>query len=98
MKGFYLSFANESGFMGGSIVEAKSPVEAVEVANKLKLNPGGAEIAVIALKDGWKPSFYGKTYLNKFVPADEVRAQGATRFDSRAATAVVCEDCNPRRR
>jgi hypothetical protein len=38
---YWLSFADESGNLGGCFVRANSPLEAVERAHELGINPGG---------------------------------------------------------
>lgn len=38
---YWLSFADESGNLGGCFVRANSPLEAVERAHELGVNPGG---------------------------------------------------------
>lgn len=49
-KTYYLSFANEDGFLGGAMVEASSHVEAVKVTHRLGINPGG-DILVAPVPD-----------------------------------------------
>ena len=42
---YYLSFAEEDGFLGGAFVYASGPVSAVERTHELGINPGG-EVAI----------------------------------------------------
>ena len=42
---YYLSFADETGFLGGAFVHGHGPITAVERANDLGINPGG-EVAI----------------------------------------------------
>ena len=38
---FYISFANETGFLGATVVEADNPPAALQEATRLGINPGG---------------------------------------------------------
>ncbi len=40
-KFFWLSFADDSGFLGAAIVEAPNIIAAIQKAWELKINPGG---------------------------------------------------------
>ena len=40
-QGMYLSFADETGFLGGAFIPAADIVEAVQKAWELGINPGG---------------------------------------------------------
>ena len=41
VRWFYLSYADDDGFLGAVIVEARGPVHAFELAQRLGINPGG---------------------------------------------------------
>lgn len=50
MKTYWLSFADDSGFLGGCVVDAGTDVLAVVKAHGLGINPGG-EVKVVDLGD-----------------------------------------------
>jgi hypothetical protein len=43
---YWLSFAGESGWLGGCMVEADGPISAAREAHRLGINPGG-EVAMM---------------------------------------------------
>ena len=46
MAYYWLSFADKKKFLGGCLVEAESPGEAIEEAWRWKCNPGG-DVAIV---------------------------------------------------
>lgn len=65
---YYLSFANDTGFLGAAIVIADSPVAAQEKVSLLGINPGG-EVAIACAPDGWVPP---PTYLYKLLSRSDI--------------------------
>ena len=62
---WYLSFADDSGFLGGCIVNALGPTDAVLQAHKMGINPGGEVLSILIpdgapLEDGWKNKLLSK--------------------------------------
>jgi hypothetical protein len=101
---FYISFATDAGFRGATVVEAANEANAVIVASRLGLNPGG-EAAVLAIPAdaGARELAEILSYKNRLVGKDELVANGARKLrdlpgNMQAAIAdaatVVCEDCN----
>jgi hypothetical protein len=48
---WYLSFADDEGFLGVCWVKARGLIEATQIAYRLKINPGG-EVLAIPLPNG----------------------------------------------
>jgi len=46
LRPYYMSFADEEGFRGAVIVEARGPVTALAIANILGINPGGQVVTI----------------------------------------------------
>ena len=101
---FYISFATDAGFRGATVVEASNEANAVIVASRLGLNPGG-EAAVLSIpKDADRAELAEiLSYKNRLVAKEELLANGARRLRDlpdntqdaiESAAVVVCEDCN----
>jgi hypothetical protein len=95
---WYISFADDGGFRGATVVEAKDAKSALAEATRRGINPGG-EAKMLPAPDIAE----AKAMLNRLVLEDEMRALGhvkakelapdvADAFD--AAAEHVCQDCN----
>ncbi len=51
LRWFYLSFADDKGFLGAAIVETCGEMHAIELAHTLGINPGG-EVMVFEVPEG----------------------------------------------
>lgn len=84
MPFFYLSFADPdkpegSQFLGATVVEADNVMLAVPESHRLGVNPGG-EVAIIELEYLTRREDMDADmlrYFRRFVPRDEVFADGA---------------------
>lgn len=101
-KEFFISFATRDAFLGATVVEARSPQEAVEVATMLGRNPGG-EAAVLCVPDKARSMLDLAAYRTKLVKRDEALALGGQRLGDmpedvreaiESAADWLCEDCN----
>lgn len=96
---YWISFASDTGPLGVAIVEAETGAEALNVASRLKLNPGGqAMIVEIPTVEGRHEAW---PYRNRLIsreeierifgppadPADVIEAAGDK-------CTLVCDDCN----
>jgi len=70
---WYLSFCDGEKFVGASIIDAADPFDAVMRATALGINKPQYEIGIWGLD---KMPDDGEHYLDNFVPADVVRAEG----------------------
>lgn len=61
---WYLSFANDSQFLGGVIVEAPGFVTAFAQANSIGVNPGGQVMGIPVPADKVPPAHYHYRLLN----------------------------------
>lgn len=104
---YYMSFCDVTRptgqqFLGATLVEAAGPTEAHVEATLRGLNPGG-EIALVHIEVDSLDALpgRGRSYLNRFVPREEVMADMpepvnpsyADLEDIRSATIGQC--CNP---
>jgi hypothetical protein len=90
MPKFYLSFADDTGSLGGTIVEAENNMSAVREATRLGINPGG-EAAIIRVPEPYPPHLLG--YLNRLVSREELLRDGGRKLSNECAL-IVCEECN----
>ena len=99
---FYISFANDSEFLGGTVVEASSAEDALTEATRRGLNPGG-QAAVLLIPQEVEKDAEMSALFNTLRTADEMLAFGAEKvinldiqekaaFEDQAS--VVCDDCN----
>jgi|SRR5580698_304006 hypothetical protein len=100
MSTYYISFASDKGFRGVTVVEADDPEDAITVATRLGLNPGG-EAAIWEIPATEEEAI---KYKNRLIGIDELRSNGSTRcgdLQVEVQDAVfqhahqVCEECNP---
>ena len=47
---WYLSFANDSGFLGAAIVQGQGPATAIDRSWRLKINPGDCEVCALQIE------------------------------------------------
>jgi hypothetical protein len=77
---YYLSFCDPDKpkgqqFLGATIVEADSSLDAVSKTHRLKINPGG-EVMIVELEE---PNLEAvKRFINEFVPCKEIMSQPHT--------------------
>ena len=101
---FYISFATDAGFRGATVVEADSESDAIAVASRLGLNPGG-EAAILAVPPDLPADGRAKvlSYQNRLVGKAEILSHGGFRYgdcseemQDRVARVVtkVCAQCN----
>jgi len=50
---YYLSFAGDEGFRGVCLVRAKDSIDAVRVAHRLGINPGGQVMMVLVPQENY---------------------------------------------
>lgn len=80
---YYLSFVNDSGFLGAAIVQARGIVSASRVAHERGCNPGG-EMLALALEES-DPIPADKTY--KLLSQEEL-SEAFEAYDGRRGSAV----------
>lgn len=71
---WYISFADEDGFRGATVVEAFSSQAALAVASERGLNPGG-QAGILPVPEPMPP--LALSYLNRLVGEDELIRNGA---------------------
>src|ERR1700693_3582803 len=83
---YYLSFCDVKRpkgqqFLGCTVVEACSPDAAMKEATLRGLNPGG-EVALVAMEVDSLDDLpaTGRSYVNRFVPREEVLRDGCTKI------------------
>jgi hypothetical protein len=103
MTYFYISFATDEGFRGGTVVQADDAKGAVMEATTRGLNPGGeAAIMEVPPEAEFEPDILAM--VNKLLGRDEIEQQGGQRLGDlsedmqeavQGAAGFVCDDCNP---
>jgi hypothetical protein len=104
MPDFFISFANQSGFLGATVVSAPSQLDALDEATRRGFNPGG-EAAILPMPPIMTPKDINEmdSYRNRLVSKQELLSNGAKRvgdipeyaqerFDAYAT--FVCEEHN----
>jgi hypothetical protein len=76
---WYLSFASETEFLGATVIEADSGMEAWTKATLRGLNPGG-EVMMLQVPPAAEKEADILIGLNRLVSAAELRALGARRL------------------
>lgn len=66
---WYLSFASETGFLGGLYLEAQGPMGAIQRAHEIGQNPGG-EVRVLGPMPGLE--LCPKQYLGRLLTEEEI--------------------------
>jgi hypothetical protein len=72
---WYLSFADDPGFLGACIVQAQDQLAAVSVAHNLRINPGG-QVLMLPMNDTLLAE-YPMADRNRLLTAQELRLHGA---------------------
>lgn len=68
---WYISFATDTAFLGGTIVEAHDPEDAMAVATKLRLNPGG-QAAILPVAPAAMGHPVTAALMNKLLSSEEI--------------------------
>lgn len=97
MQWHYISFAKpktDGGFLGATVVWAKDPPDALKVATRKGLNPGGeAQIIPVSPDRAHIPEI--AMCRNRLVGKEELMSHGgyaAGKYHDNSS--VVCQDCN----
>lgn len=72
---WYISFATDDGFRGGTVVEANDSEHALTVATNRGLNPGG-EAAIIEVPPKYEHAPDIQAMMNRLASAEELLAMG----------------------
>lgn len=93
MAWYYLSFAGEEGFRGACIVEAIESMNAVAVATRLGINPGG-EVVIVKAPAGPCPLPVNRllTKADLGIPLSETETAAILADESR--TEFLHDRCN----
>lgn len=104
MKLFYISFATDDGFLGATVIAARSATNALTVASAKGLNPGGVA-AILPVPDNIPAAGRAEmlSYHNRLVTKAELMSRGAVRLGDlpndmqdkfRDHATTVCKDHN----
>lgn len=77
---WYISFATDEGFRGGTVVEADNSEHALIVATNRGLNPGG-EAAIIKVSPNEEHAPDIQAMMNRLASAEELLAMGGKKHE-----------------
>lgn len=98
MKWWWLSFADDDGFRGVTIVQGDNIASAAKSAHRLGINPGGQVLGFPMPPEGL--DIYGESHRNRLLSREDLEAADGVRLgdlseeQQRAVNDLVCDGCN----